>query len=220
MSAKKAVKKSAPRKLAKKIASKKASSKKAAPVQDKKPLKPRRGSSRLAVVEKTVLPERRSFSKADKAAALSRLAERSTDHAAIRNTARELEINEKTLFAWSRGRGISQEVLRLVEQQKKTVADTYEEISVLANMRLIERLGDEALAAKIPARDFAVISGTATDKARLLREKPTSITENRQLLRPEAEKALAEYQEFVGSREEALKLLQEDDPELASALIQ
>ena len=136
---------------------------------------------------------RRRYTDEEKAAALTRLAENSNLGAPVVVTANELQIPDKTLFAWSTGRGVAQHVLRLVEQKKQTAADLYEEISVLANVRLIERLSDETQCASIPARDLMMISGTSKDKERLVRNQPTAITESRNAaeLRREAEAALA-----------------------------
>jgi transposase-like protein len=165
---------------------------------------------------RTVKP--RKFKDEEKAAALVRLAENSTLDAPIAVTARELEINEKTLFAWSTGRGVAKHVLKLVEEKKETVADLYEEISVLAKVRLVEKLADERASITIPARDLVIIAGTATDKSRLLREKPTAITESRgdDAMKAAAERAIALIRERLEcDTEAAFDYLQRQKPELA-----
>lgn len=162
--------------------------------------------------------KRRRYSDAEKAAALVRLRENSALSAPVVVTARELQVNERTLLAWSTGRGVAQQVLEEVRQKSQTAADIYEEISVLANMRLIERLGDDATASAIPARDLASISGISTDKARLLREQPTSITESRSTaeLRKEAEEIFTSLlPDYGGDKAAALAALREVAPTLS-----
>lgn len=161
---------------------------------------------------------RRRYTDEEKAAALTRLAENSNLGAPVVVTANELQIPDKTLFAWSTGRGIAQHVLKLVEQKKQTAADLYEEISVLANVRLIERLGDDTLSASIPARDLMVISGTSKDKERLVRNQPTAITESRNSaeLRKEAEEILAALlPEYNFDKAAALAAMREAAPTLS-----
>lgn len=163
--------------------------------------------------------KRRRYTDEEKAAALTRLVENSNLNAPLVVTARELQVNDKTLFAWSTGRGVARHILNLVEQKKQTAADLYDEISVLANVRLIERLSDEAMSISIPARDLMNISAVSTDKSRLVREKPTSITENRNdaALREKAEAILATLlPEYNFDRELALAAMRENAPTLSS----
>ena len=66
----------------------------------------------------------------------------------------------------------------------------------------------------------SILLGIAADKHRLYSEQPTQITENRRKLsREEAEGILAEYERRFGV-ERAFSLFREDDPELASTLVQ
>lgn len=66
----------------------------------------------------------------------------------------------------------------------------------------------------------AILLGIAADKHRLYLGEPTAITETRhKLTREEAESVLAEYERRFGA-DRALPLFREDDPELASLLVQ
>ncbi len=161
---------------------------------------------------------RRGYSDTEKAAALARLAENANLDAPIVVTANELQIPDKTLFAWSTGRGVARHILDLVEQKRQTAADLYEEISVLANVRLIERLSDEQQCASIPARDLMMISGTSKDKERLTRGQPTAITESRNdaALREKAEAMFAKLlAHHAGDKAAALAMLREYAPTLS-----
>lgn len=125
--------------------------------------------------------------------------------------ARDFGVSEATVRAAEK----DPQVLELCEVKKEEIG---RKLGLLVD-KLTQRFLDIADGATLDNK-AAVLLGIAADKHRLYLGEPTSISESRaKLSREDAEAILAEYQRRFGS-DRALSLFREDDPELASALVQ
>lgn len=156
---------------------------------------------------------RKKYSEEGKAKALALLEANSDLEAPLTATANQLQIPDSTLLDWKNGRGVSENVRQLAEKEKRDLAILFRRATEKGLTDILDS-GDRA--------DWKAATGIATfaDKFLLLSNEPTQITENRRTLsREEAEATLAEYERRFGA-DHALPLFREDDPELASTLVQ
>ena len=111
---------------------------------------------------------KRQYTEDDKATALAML---QANGGNITRVARELHIPASTLRKWRAGEGVSQAVAAKCDQKKEELDGLYEQV---ARAYLGHALG--AALKKTSGKDAVIAAATATDKMRLLREQPTSIT--------------------------------------------
>lgn len=165
------------------------------------------------------IQRRRRYSDEEKAKALALHAANSGSEYPIAATANALRIPDSTLESWLTGRGVSQRALEIAGEEKKTLADLYDEVAVLSVMRQIIRLKDADSCADARLAEIAQTGGIAVDKSRLLRDLPTTITDNRNdaALREKAEALLARLlPEYGGDRAAALAAFREHAPTLSA----
>lgn len=107
------------------------------------------------------------------------------------------------------------EIGKLVKVKKEEIAQGFANLT----QKLLKRYEDLADEATLTDKGV-VLLGICADKALLYAGEPTQISEHRRgLSRDEAASVLAEYERRFGA-ERALPLFREDDPELASLLVQ
>jgi hypothetical protein len=107
------------------------------------------------------------------------------------------------------------DVAKLAKVKKEEIAAGFASLT----QKLLKRYEDLADSATLTDKGV-VLLGICADKALLYAGEPNNITESRRTLsREEAEAILAEYERRFGA-DRALSLFREDDPELASTLVQ
>ncbi len=111
----------------------------------------------------------RTYSPAEKADALAHL---TAEGGNVKRAAREAGVPRKTLEGWSKGRGVTAEVLRMSEHSKKVLAGKLFREADEAADTLAEKRGGAGY------RDVMVGIGIAVDKAQLLTGQPTQIAES------------------------------------------
>lgn len=111
----------------------------------------------------------RKFTSDDKAKALTALA---ANNGNIAKTARLLGMPRKTLSEWSNGRNVSTVTSAMIEANAENLADKFEKIADA----LTDAMADPEKIKKASLQQVAVAAGIATDKSRLLRSLPTSIS--------------------------------------------
>ncbi len=110
---------------------------------------------------------RRQYSDQDRASALAAL---DANGGNVAKTAKDVGVPRVTLIQWRDG-VVSQGVSELRQVKKGDLADRLEEIA----HKLVEAIPGKIGSA--PLKEVAVALGIAVEKSRLLREKPTSITQ-------------------------------------------
>jgi len=166
--------------------------------------------------------KRRRYSDQEKAAALVLLNSNSGLDSPLTATANQLQIPDSNLDAWRKGRGVSDYVRKLVEQESKTLADIFRDVATLGAMEMRERLSDPDARSMMQSGDLVRITGMSAEKAQLLSGAPTAITAHRDeaalaKLRQEAEEALADaLLATSGDRAAAMALLREHAPTLSA----
>lgn len=162
----------------------------------------------------------RKYSDEAKAQALSLLRANSGAEFPLKITADQLQIPEATLCEWSKGRNLSEKAIAMVKAERASLADLYEQVATLAAIRLRERLADDEAIEKAPLGSIATVGGIAVDKFRLLRGESTAITEqissSDRVRAEELFRQAVEY--FNGDKQQALALLREKAPTLASLI--
>ena len=162
--------------------------------------------------------KRRRYSDEEKAKALTLYAANSGMEYPIAATANALKIPDSTLESWLSGRGVSQRAIELAGLEKKTLADLYEEVAILSVMQQVGRLRSADSCQDAKLSEIAQVGGIAVDKSRLLRDLPTSITDNRNdaALRERAEALLARLlPEYGGDKAAAMAAFREHAPTLS-----
>lgn len=110
---------------------------------------------------------KRRYSDEDRAMALAALAANGGN---LKRTAREQGVPETSLRQWAKG-DRHPEAVEMSAQKKPPLADAYEDVV----RRSLGHLS-EAKLKRAGAVDLLKVAGIATDKMRLLRDEPTSIT--------------------------------------------
>lgn len=110
---------------------------------------------------------KRSYSDEEKAAALLAL---QANGGNVTATAKQLGLPWGTLHDWSRGKGTVPAVMEIQGGKRPCLAERFEQIAHLA----LDLLPGKMEAST--SRDLGVVAAIAVDKARLLREQPTTIT--------------------------------------------
>jgi transposase-like protein len=111
---------------------------------------------------------KKTYSDEDRANALAALAANAGD---VKATASQLGMPFKTLQNWSKGKGINADVANIGPQKKKDLAAKLDAVA----HRLADAIGGKIKAASL--QQTAVALGITIEKARLLRDRPTSITQ-------------------------------------------
>lgn len=118
---------------------------------------------------------KRRYSDNEKAEALAAL---DANGGHVEHTAKQLDIPERTLNAWSNGRGVHPSVVQECEVKRGDLRDRLEEIA----HRIVDVIPDKLQSASV--QQLATTLGIVVDKMQILAGKPTVITEP-QLLPPE-----------------------------------
>jgi transposase-like protein len=129
-----------------------------------------------------------SWSEADKATTLAVLAANAGN---LTKTARQVGIPKATILHWRNGQRVNPDTLRKADQKKRDMADMFEE---LARAALPVALKDLPNASASQATTIAAI---AIDKARLLREQPTTINQTTVISEQEREAAATKVDEIL-----------------------
>lgn len=164
---------------------------------------------------------RRRYSDEEKAAALVLLRSNSGLDSPLTATANALQIPDSNLDAWRKGRGVSEYVRKLVEQESKTLGDIFRDVATLGAMEMRERLSDPDARAMMQSADLVRITGMSAEKSQLLLGQPTAITAHRDEaalaeLRREADEAMREaLLACAGDREAAIAMIRECAPTLS-----
>lgn len=116
---------------------------------------------------------KRIYSDEEKAGALACLAANGGN---VFRTAKQLDVPEATLRAWSEGRNQHPCVSQMCEEKKATLAEKFE---AFAHKALDVSLEDEEGLRKEKPLPRMLAAATAVDKHRLLTEQATTITEHR-----------------------------------------
>jgi len=112
---------------------------------------------------------RRRYSDEERANALAALA---ANRGNVSLTAKQLDIPPKTLENWAKQR-VHPEAAKLGDRKKEEMADSLRGIA----WRLLESMPEKIPKASL--KDTAIAFGIAVEKARLLRDEPTEIHEQR-----------------------------------------
>jgi hypothetical protein len=110
----------------------------------------------------------KKYTDRDKAAALACL---DANGGNCFKTAKELNIPRVTLIEWSESRGVSKDVSEFRQENKKELADMFEELA----RRSVETAMGLQDHEKTTLAMAATAAGIATDKMQLLRQLPTQI---------------------------------------------
>jgi len=114
----------------------------------------------------------KKYSDEDKVRALAMLAANGNN---LKATALQLGIPRTTLIDWSHGRKIQPAVIVEAEQQKKSLAEMFDEVATKALGSAVDRLDAEAKT--MPIKELIDISKKAVETSRLLKGEPTQIQE-------------------------------------------
>jgi len=117
---------------------------------------------------------KRSYSDQEKAAFLLAL---KANGGNLKRTAEETGVPLATLFHWRNGEGVNSDVADIANQKAESLAEKFERVANL----LVERIPGFIDNEKTTLSMVATAAGIAIDKARLLRNQPTSISTNVEL---------------------------------------
>jgi hypothetical protein len=145
---------------------------------------------------------KRRYTDTQRSDALAALA---ANNGNVTRTARQLAIPAKTIENWAKGQ-LHPEVAEISVEKRRPLADRLEAVSHL----LLDELSRPEKLSAANVQQIAVALGIGIDKARLLREQPTAITESQSTCPPADEvnkkwDVICEIASRIKARKEAMQ---------------